>query len=90
MSDDNLPERIWIDNCRMTPKGRVGVWGETPHKNGSTEYVRALPDTDAREAALREAAAMCRRMSEGLTHYGPEPYYICEASILALIGGART
>lgn len=40
----------------------------------------------AREEALREAAAACKALSEGVTHYGPEPYRICEAHILALIG----
>jgi len=40
---------------------------------------------DARAEALKEAAALCRIMSQGVTHYGPEPYHICEASILALI-----
>lgn len=39
MSD--APERIWMDNWRMTPEGRVGVWGETPHEKGGVEYIRA-------------------------------------------------
>jgi len=40
---------------------------------------------NARADALREAAATCKLLSDGLTHYGPEPYQICEAHILALI-----
>lgn len=40
----------------------------------------------AREAAIREAAEACAALAaSGVSHYGPEPYRICEKHILALL-----
>ena len=83
------------DKSRLYPFVRcMGCYLDLPGENedyspeGKTAIAawnrRAIPATDAREKALREAAAVCDTCPD--SHWGPW----MKARILALIGEART
>ncbi len=84
------PERIWAwdesgEACLLMGRNE-GEWTTEPTKEGwATEYIRAdLVDPAAiREAALREAAVICRAV--GFADHPDSVAYDAEFRILALI-----